>query len=182
MSKLTLIRHTLEKNPNVTIVHVDEKNYLPERYMRFSHTVDFWIAPKTGLYTADELQDFMMELVPEGLKPTTVNNFRQYNGDLSFGRLYFDEKIGEERTITKKILTLSDEELLNVAGFVDGKRASIDTEVTEEYRRSTSVRPFPNEAFIGDLLKGKLIFLNHIHSEEFRRYKPEALQRLMSRK
>lgn len=92
MSKLRTVREWLETNPEVIIAKVLENNYLPGRKNCFSHTVDFWVAPKNGLYTAEELQGFMMGLVPDGLQPTHKNDFRQYweDGDLNFGRLYFN--------------------------------------------------------------------------------------------
>ena len=141
MSKLSIVRQALETNPEVIIVDSQERNYLPDRSGFFCHTMDYWVAPKDGLYTAEELQDFMMSLVPEGLQPTCKDDFRQYdkNSDLEFGKLYFDEKVGEERKITKRILTLTDEELFNVAGFVNGEQ-TIDNDVIQEYTRRTWVK------------------------------------------
>jgi hypothetical protein len=146
--------------------------------------MDYWVAPKDGLYTAEELQDFMMGLVPEGLQPTCKDDFRQYdkNSYLSFGKLYFDEKVGEERRITKRILTLTDEELLNVAGFVKGEQ-TIDKDVTQEYTRRTWVRPFPNESFARDVLDGKLEYSEYqAKPSDLKRYQPNLLQRLVGKK
>lgn len=183
MSKLSIVRQALETNPEVIIVDSQERNYLPERSGFFCHTLDYWVAPKNGLYTAEELQGFMMGLVPN-LKPTQQDDFRQYdkNSDLAFGKLYFDEKVGEGRRITKRILTLTDEELLNVAGFVNGEQ-TIDKDVTEEYTRRTWVRPFPNEAFARDVLDGKLEFSEYqARPSDLKRYQPNLVQRLMGRK
>lgn len=183
MSKLTIVRQALETNPEVVIVNADVRNYLPDRNGFFCHTVSYWVAPKNGLYTADELQTFMMGLVPD-LTPTQKDAFRQYdkNGDLQFGKLYFDEKVGEERRTTKRILTLTDEELLNVAGFVDGKQ-TIDEDVTEKYTRRTWVCPFPNEAFARDVLKGKLAFSQYCAKlSDLKKYQPNLIQRLAGRK
>ena len=183
MSKLKIVRQALETNPDVVLVNADERNYLPGRSGFFCHTVDYWVAPKNGLYTADELQAFMMELVPN-LEPTCKDDFRQYskNGDLGFGKLYFDEKVGQGRRITKRILTLTDEELLNVAGFVDGKQ-TIDKDVTEEYTRRIWVKPFPNEAFARDILDGKLKYSEYsARSTDLKRYQPNLLQRLVGKR
>ena len=180
MSKLTLIRHTLEENPNVTIVNVNEKNYSPgerEDFKGYIHPVDFHVAPKTGLYTADELQEVMVGLVPKGLEPSKVVNFSQWYGrgdglsDLILGRLHFNEKVGGERRITKRILTLSDKELSDVIGFVDGKR-TIDTDVTEEYSREIVVEPYPNEAFARDFLDGKIERRGSFNPGVLKKYQP----------
>ena len=65
MSKLSVVRKSLKENQEVIIVQVITHNYLPGMDERLSHTVDFWVAPRNGLYTVDELQAFMMRLVPE---------------------------------------------------------------------------------------------------------------------
>lgn len=145
MSKLTIVREALGLNLNISVVSILKNNYLPERHGYFSHTVDYLVAPKNGLYEADELQTFMMGLIPS-LEPSMKEDFEQSSDILRFGRLFFDEVIGRERRTIKRILTLTDEELYNVAGFVDGKR-TIDTHVVEEYRRRILVRPFPDELY-----------------------------------
>lgn len=153
MSKLTLVGQSLETNPNVTIARVFEKNYLPERNGFWSHTVDFWVAPKQGLYAADRLQMFMIRLIPPDLEPSCKDDFRQYaeEGGLQLGKLYFDEDIGQEKRT--RICTLTDEELLNVGGFENGQRR---IEETLRYQRRTWVRLFPSELLVQDLLEGKL--------------------------
>ena len=180
MSKLSVVRETLEKNPGVVIVHTDKKVYLPDKNGFFCHTIDYWVAPKDGLYTAKELQRFMLGLIPN-LPPTSKDDFVQWkkDGELQFGKLYFDEKVGEERTITKRILVLTDEELLDANRFVGGKLI-IDKDVTEDYVRRTWVRPFPNEAFAMDVLNGKLRNYEYGANQNIlRRYKPSLLQKLV---
>lgn len=179
MSKLTIVRKSLETNPEVVIAKVFEKNYLPGRDGYWSHTMDFWVVPKNGLYTAKKLQDFMMSLVPEGLEPTSIDDFRQYNkkSSLDLGKLYFDEDIGQEKVT--RICTLSDEELLNVSGFVNGQRT---IEEDRPYQRRTWVSLFPNKALVRDLLEGKLNSVYNVQPKELKRYRPGVLQRLVKRK
>lgn len=179
MSKLTIVRQSLETNPEVVIAKVFENNYLPRRNGYWSHTMDFCVAPKNGLYTAEELQEFMMSLVPKGLQPTCRDDFRQYdeNSDLSLGKLYFDEDIGQEKVT--RICTLTDEELLNVSGFVNGQRT---IEESRPYQRRTWVSPFPSKALVYDLLEGKLSSEYSVRPEELRRYQPRFFQGLVGRK
>ena len=177
MSKLTIVRQALETNPDVTIVNVDER----DEYGYFSHMVDFWVAPRNGLYTSDELQVFMMRLVPD-LEPTLKDNFIQYSDALKtlrIGKLYFDEKVDEDKVAG--ISTSTDERLLNVfefVRFVNGERTIVEA---GDYSRRTLVRPFPNEAYTRDVLDGKLSdYWTNLRDLE--RYQPNLIQRIFGRK
>lgn len=153
--KLAKVKQALNGNDDVVIVNAEEKIYLPERNGAWSHTVAFWVAPKRGLYTADELQNFMMKLIPN-LEPSSKDDFKEDPYKITFGRLYFDEKIGEERVTTKRVITLTDKHLFDVAcGFPGGKK-TIETDEVFDYRRRVWVRLYPNERFARDVLDGKL--------------------------
>jgi hypothetical protein len=130
MSKLEIIKTSLDANPEVVVGNVVERNY---RWIGgYSHgwkqTVDIWVAPKTPLYTGTELQEFMERLVPEGLEPTQQDNFfpqtRSLDG-LSMGKLYFDEPLGAHSVIRDRVYP---------------------------HRRRTWVRPFPSTTFVDDLV------------------------------
>lgn len=150
MSKLTHVRKALQGNPNITIVGAPERNYLPGRDGYWSHTVDFHIAPKTdGVYTAKELQALMMSLVP-GLEPIYKNDFLEFDRDMKFGKLYFDEDIGTEAVRHEIVLT--DEDMFSSGGFVDGKQI---IERTEKVQRRTWVRLFPDAQIAAAALKGE---------------------------
>jgi len=184
MSKLSIIRKSLEEDPEVVIAKVFERNYLPGRIGYWSHTMDFWVAPKNGLYTAGELQEFMLSLVPKGLGPTLIDNFSQHGEKsvLDFGKLYFDEQIGEEKVT--RTCTLTDKELLNVSGFVDGKTT---IEETQPYVRRIWVKPFPDEAFVRYALEerrrvmegergGDISLEHYVHPEVLKRHQSIVLQ------
>ena len=150
MSKLTHVRKALQDNPNITIVGALERNYLPGRNGYWNHTVDFYVAPKTGgVYTDKELQALMMSLVP-GLEPTDKDNFREWDREMEFGRLYFDEDIGTEAVRHEIVLT--DEDMFSFGGFVDGKRI---IERTEKVQRRTWVSLFPNGQIATAALEGE---------------------------
>ena len=151
MTKLTQVQKVLQENLDITIVDRSEKNYLPGRCGYFSHTMDFYVAPKTdGVYTAENLQTLMMSLVP-GLNPTSKDDFHEErNGHMNFGKLYFDEEFGTEAV--RREITLTDEDMFASDGFVNGKRV---IEHTDRVRRRTWVRLFPNVQIATDALKGK---------------------------
>ncbi|MFH1376478.1 MAG: hypothetical protein ABIH25_02480 [Candidatus Woesearchaeota archaeon] len=148
MSKLSIIRQVLKTNPGVVIVDVKDHTSLPNICGAYCHFVDYRVAPKNGLYTLDELQEFMVGLVPN-LQPTIQIDFRQHsrlydeNTYLEFGSLLFEEKVGEARRVTKRVLTLTDEELLSFNG-----NETIEKDATEVYKRGIYVHPFPDESFV----------------------------------
>lgn len=149
MSKLTHIRKALQNNPNIKIVSAPERNYLPNRDGFWSHTVDFYVAPTGGVYTAKELQELMISVIPE-LAPTCKDDCRDWGHELQFGRLYFDEDIGTE--IIRREIVLTDEDMFTCGGCIDGKRI---IEGSEKVRRRTWVRVFPNVKIAEEALTGK---------------------------
>lgn len=151
MSKLAQVRKALEGNPNISIVGAPERNYLPDRSGFFSHTVDFHVAPKSGIYTAEELQALMMSLVP-GLGPTCKDDFREWDDGMEFGKLYFDEQIGTEDISRTINLTVDD---AAAEGFVDGQQI---VEKTLPVERRTWVRLFPDAQIASAALKGENVY------------------------
>jgi hypothetical protein len=176
MTKLEIVRHALETNPKVVILSMHEENYLPNRHGYWSHTLDYWAAPKKGIYTAKKLQDFMTGLIP-GLQPTCADEFRQSSQSLEFGKLYFDEQIGSEQ-ITR-ICTLTDPLMFHSQGFEEGKRTIIEN---QEYMRRTWVRLFPDQEIAKDILEGKLDGEYHISMAHLKEYQPSLLQCIQHRK
>lgn len=142
MDKLTLIRNALETNPNIVIVNVEEYNYLPdylpERDRKWSHVVNFIIAPQKGVYNADHLRELMMNLVPD-IEFSIMRDFGAHVDVMNFGGLYFEEIIGEEN-ITRKI-TLTDPKLFNTQGFQDGEQI---IENRERLLRSIGILMYPD--------------------------------------
>lgn len=56
--------------------------------------IKYYVAPKEGIYDADELQDFMNNLLPY-ITESHKNNFKEIKESLSIGQLYFDEEVYE---------------------------------------------------------------------------------------
>lgn len=148
MSKLTLVRMALQNNPKIMIVGAPERNHLPDRSECWSHTMDLYVAPRVGVYEAEELQAMMMSLVP-GLEPTRKDDFRDCDHDIEFGKLYFDEVIGTE--YVRREIVLSDEELFSTSGFTDGK---LIIENVLQVQRRTWVSLFPDVEIATAALEG----------------------------
>jgi hypothetical protein len=139
MTKLRQVLRALENSQDITIIRTEERNHLPNKYMGWSHTVDFIVAPKTtGVYSASKLQSLMMSLVP-GLEPSTFDIFNDLGADLRFGKLYFDEEIGTLHVRREALLT--DEDLFAFDGFVEGKKV---IESDDVLKRRIWVRLYPD--------------------------------------
>lgn len=132
-SKLAIITEALEANQHSTIIYVDEDDHSVEKNPVWIYTVDFWVAPKKGQYESEELQEFMMKLVP--LKPDYVKKFRYEHvtdKSLCFGALLFNEELSGE-----------DLKFLGVSDYEKGTRGIF-------------IRPLPSERYARDVLLYRL--------------------------
>ena len=140
MSKLEIVRKALEENPLIIIAGVEDRNYLPGKSGYWSHTINFFIAPKNPIYSIRRLQEFLSNLIPVSLViPTQDDEFRDEGPFLSFGKLYYDEDIGTE-TIQHEI-KLTEEGLIPPEKLENGK---LVLNRTERIQRRTWVSLYPN--------------------------------------
>ncbi|MCK4729735.1 MAG: hypothetical protein KAT28_00300 [Candidatus Aenigmarchaeota archaeon] len=73
-NKLGIIQKALEINPEVAIVDYKNMALIVNKQNPYQELINYTIAPKEGLYTEKELQDFMLNLVPR-LKPEDKKDF-----------------------------------------------------------------------------------------------------------
>ena len=113
------IKDELEKKSNVVIVRKYEMNYIKENKL-YGGTcaIKYFliVAPKEGLYTVEELQEFMVNLIsPDIIKPAAVIPclYDPEIGGSNVGHLVFNEAVGEV-TIEEKI-RIVDKNLLKYA-------------------------------------------------------------------
>ena len=171
MVKIKQIREALESNPNVIIVgkpkitnDLRKEKYLGGTGPSYSFTAydEFYrIAPKNGLYTLVELQSFTRNLFPE-IDQKFINNFYLERGgwsrkrlrrDLYLAMLSFREKIGEERRVTQRSISLDDKELLkDVDGFENGG-IEIRVEKMIPYEKVLHLWVYPDERLARDVLE-----------------------------
>jgi len=174
LSKLTQVRWALQANSNIVIVGQKERNHLPNRDGYWSHTVDIIVAPKDGLYTAEELQSLMLSLVPENVEVTCKDDFQDRERELQFGKLYFDEVIGSE-TIHREIVI--DDDVISLDNAVDGKLVIDDT---KEVKRRTWVSVYPNAQMAAAALEGGGLY--RVSKEELAKHRGifDRLKKLIS--
>lgn len=146
-SKLSQIGRTLENNPEI-IFEVIPSGRLSSEFTCFSQVVYFFVAPKTEMNKAKELQKFMMSLIPD-LKPTRRENFHEDGKNIYFGKICFEEIIGQESFSHTIILT--DTEMLSPEHFVDGKQT---IRRVNPVRRQIIVKVFPNARIAKRALAG----------------------------
>ena len=175
MSKLTLVRQKLVDRPDVSIVSPPDPDYLP--HLGRNQYIPFFVAPENGLYTAADLREFMEGLVPDSLEPTSMHAFREVDGTLYFGEMYFSEKIGEYRK--GEIYQLTDEDLFNAEGFKDGRKIQ---KRKEDMMRTTLVRPYPSVEIAANMSGGLLDYFPQISLKDLRKYErgPGFFKRLFS--
>jgi len=142
-SKSRAVKSALEADERIVIVNVLENNYFPGKYSYFSHTYDYFVAPKSPIYEAEKLQALMVSLVAD-IKPTQQDEFRQGSASMSYGKLYFDEEIGRLQSQSSIVLTLTDQDfILGAKGHTDGKKF-IENKTDEPLLRRVWVRLYPN--------------------------------------
>lgn len=163
MSLLSTVRTGLQSNTNIQIVSVREANHFPDPREYWSHIVSFYVAPTTGIYEIRELMEFMNLLIP-GLPPTSIDPFEESKTSLTFGKLYFDEKIGEESVIRK--ITISDPDFPLPDAVAGG--GAILQENRDLFRR-IFVQLYPNMQIARAAADGQLTF--SISKEALRSHK-----------
>lgn len=140
MSLLSTIRQTLEEK--AIIAHVGEERPPLELCRGWPHRVDFYIAPKEGIYSADGLNQFMDSLFPD-IQPDHKSYFMQTKDALIAGALCFDEKIGEEIVRVERDVRATDSEFAAGIESQKGSLHSFNVSI-RDYMRRITVRPFPN--------------------------------------
>lgn len=148
MSKFKRIKKALQDNTSIIVVKTREYDDIIENR---DLQCRFYVAPKTGLYTGRELQALMMSLFP-GLKEDEKRNYldrkglEDGGGDVVFGYLIFNEKIGE-RLVWHEFVFNTDKEIFSAKGFVNGKKRFKLTNINHaiDINRTIVVKLFPNE-------------------------------------
>ncbi len=170
MSKLKIVREALRENPDVVIAFSlggDGGIFDGEVFSRTAaYYAYFLVTPKTGIYSADGLQAFMMGLVP-GLKPDVVRPFEQGSRNLYCGRTEFSEEVGS-LTATASI---TDDDLR-----CDYNPLYRHSAYRRDINRKTIVYVFPDEKIAKE--RSGVIPPNHILEGFAERYREKCLAAL----
>lgn len=99
MNELSLIQKALHDNSAIHIVKI--RRNVPQEggslaWNNVMEVVEFFVGYKTGVYDIGRLNAELVSLIPK-LKPHGKNDFKSDgSGGISFGRIWFEECIGEE--------------------------------------------------------------------------------------
>lgn len=171
LSKLSKVKADLFANSSVEIVDIKIVNFIPHASGCWSEMVNITVAPKKGIYESVKLQELMLQLTPK-VECTEKDGFYESEGNLSFGKLYFDEDIGIEKKYVRREIIITDEDLLkkNLEGFVDGKCVVEKTDNNIPLQRRTWVRLYPNvQVALAAVHTGK--FMCSIDKSKLSKYK-----------
>ena len=153
MSKLTDVGAALAARDDIIVVNEKINTHLPNDDGYWMQTVQIIVAPKEGIYGAEELQELMMGLVPPD--HSAKDDF--YGGEIAmrFGKLYFDEVIGTESTVGTRTITITDPDVALPSEYKEGT-VEIDLAVIGKDRlRRTWVFVYPDSTFAATALQGK---------------------------
>jgi hypothetical protein len=144
-SVLSIVENALKRNHHVKLVEKTEENYLSTGHDEYGRAQAYYfkVAPRPPLYTAEEMQKFMINLIPHPY--SSMGPFcERAGGDMEFGHLVFDDVIGSVKTTGVIKLTAQDlimNPKLAELEFLNGKKM-INEE--EEIIRKIYVNPYPS--------------------------------------
>jgi hypothetical protein len=137
-TKLEIVRHEVQQNPAVFYAGEVSKYHIGGGW---TQGVDMIVAPVTPEFDADKLNEFMFGMV-KSVKPTQDDIFRSYSGNLSLGKLYYDEEIGLIVREVNTTVIAYDLEAMQAARIVLNP-VNPSTE-REQLRRRTWLRVYPD--------------------------------------
>lgn len=105
MSTLKEIKKALSENHNVFVAGSREVNYTPEQVDGSGQVVEIFVASQVPTFNAEQLQDFMLSLIPDADALDCVTDAGK---TFHFGVLYFTEQVGTEYKETRISMTDSD--------------------------------------------------------------------------
>ncbi len=135
-TKFSQVKKALKNNQNITFGIVLSE-HLSTEFTCYSQIIYCHVAPVKGTFDAKKLQGLMISLFP-GIKPTRIDNFHEDRDTLYFGRICFEEFIGEEHLI--RTIALTDTDIL-LKDFINGE---LKIERRNRVLRRIIVKVFPN--------------------------------------
>jgi len=171
----------MNQNPDVVFYRLEQgldylNNYVTMAETQYGKRVKdfhFYAASKSGKYTVSELNDFMLSLIPENVKPVEGRKCDHIGSYLMYGNLYFKQKVGEvTETIEltdESILELPKEALKN-SGFPDGTRVT-----KRDAFIGILLQVFPDEQLLRDYILNPM-GPTHISDDELALHKKQMIR------
>lgn len=195
MSTLKKIREALKNNKNIFSFERNERTFLPSpgespfyqsvEENGFSHSIQFYVSPKEGLYTTKELNEMLISLIPnECGKPRDICKFQEKENAegrgvarMVCGRLEYIEVLGREHLIQNLVIENDDPVPARkgaLIAYYDQTRKTRNVYINRELLRWIEINVFPNVLFAklamdGDFKTGFGRF--YLYKEEFEKYR-----------
>lgn len=160
MSKLEKVRKALKDNLNILILkdectHSGCYLFRLEKTKGIFFTAEVHVAPKHGIYDAEDLRAFMKTLFDgkEQLAEdaTVINNFAKRGDYMDFGLSRFCERIGTRTVRNEIILSFTEQDVLLPDNFTESKNTC---EFSEPAYREIYVFLYPDAKMFQDLKSG----------------------------
>lgn len=177
------IVQNMNKNPDVIFYRLEKGlDYLntyatiaETQYGKRLNDFHFYAASKSGKYTASELNDFMLSLIPENVKPVESRMCDHIGGYLRYGNQYFKQKVGE----VNETIELTDPDLLGLprealerSGFPGGKRVT-----KRDAFIGILLKVFPDEQLLNDYINNPA-GTDYISDKDLELHKNQIIRRL----
>jgi len=167
MKKLETIDVFLKSKDNIYIGKVLEDDCFSSPLYGFIQNVDYFVAPKHPKKDVFDMEKFMLSLIPQDLTPTSIEVFRQYNSDIKYGNLIFEDIIG---SVARTDIYVSDDSYIIKKLGGNGKVLENNT-IMNSYnlKRRITILPFPSKNILTNVLNGKL-GASHITTDNLNKY------------
>lgn len=177
------IAKNMNQNPDVVFYFLENGLDYLNTYATIAETqygkrlkdLHIYAASKSGKYTASELNDFMLSLIPENVKPVESRKCEYIGGYLRYGNLYFKQKVGvvtETIELTDEGILASPKEALERSGFPDGTRVT-----KRDAFIGILLKVFPDEQLLNDYISNSA-GTDYISDKDLELHRKQIIRRL----
>ena len=129
----------------------------------YQSVVNFYTSPKKECFDPAVLSEYLNSLAPENEKLFNREICRIERGIFYFGRLDFEDIIGQKKTLHKENVEIYDYSLLEGGNlFEEGPKAN-EYDSEEAYKRLVFLYIFPNESIREQVVSGQTPSSNWIN-------------------
>jgi len=159
MTQTERIKALLKSWNDVVFIPNTSTNNSEKLYNGGNISIEFFVAPKNGLYTEKELQNFLYDLAHR-ISCQDIRSFHDKGLYLEIGSLYFSERIGMENVRRKT--SVFDRKLTLGEGFVRGKKVTLEQRTL---KRTIQIWLYPDEAIMREVTRNGETYIPRISKD-----------------